>query len=40
MNITKQNLIRLLNELLEELTEKQIEYILHLVKNLFCHTSD
>ena len=27
-------------ELIEKLTEKQIEYIYHLVKNLFCHTSD
>lgn len=27
-------------ELIEKLTDKQIEYIYHLVKNLFCHTSD
>lgn len=27
-------------ELIDKLTERQIEYIYHLVKNLFCHTSD
>lgn len=36
MSITKQQLIKLL----DKLTEKQIEYIYHLIKNLFCHTSD
>ena len=36
MSATKQNLIKLL----DKLTDKQIEYIYHLVKNLFCHTSD
>jgi hypothetical protein len=36
MSITKQNLIKLL----DKLTENQIEYIFHLVKNLFCHTPD
>lgn len=36
MSTTKQQLIKLL----DKLTEKQIEYIFHLVKNLFCHTSD
>ena len=27
-------------ELIEKLSDRQIEYIYHLVKNLFCHTSD
>ena len=27
-------------ELIEKLSERQIEYIYHLVKNLFCHASD
>ena len=36
MSETKQKLIKLL----DKLTEKQIEYIFHLVKNLFRHTSD
>lgn len=27
-------------ELIDKLTDRQIEYIYHLVKNLFCHTSD
>ena len=36
MNDIKQEFLILLNKL----TDRQIEYLYHLVKMLFCHTSD